>query len=193
MKCDVDLVFNEKMQYCDWEHNVDRCSGLDTTTPSEATTPEEEATTTVEETTTQEEETTTEKEENCKYWYKYDLESENYHFDSCTEATEDDFFSSRQCNRVKEDNDILEPGDKFKFEGYSDGNCFGFHQCIKFCESMVHKCIFKCNCMENDEGVMMRGVYDYAASTNDTACFRSFHQECFNDEIGQDACTKKMY
>ena len=56
MKCDVDLVFNEKMQYCDWEHNVDRCSGLDTTTPSEATTPEEEATTTVEETTTQEKE-----------------------------------------------------------------------------------------------------------------------------------------
>ena len=188
MKCDLDLVFNEKMQYCDWEHNVDRCSVLDTTTTTTTTTTTEEETT-----TTQEEETTTQEEENCKYWYKYDLESENYHFDSCTEATEEDFNNNHECNRVFKENGVLEPGQRFKFDSYSDGNCFGFYQCIKFCESMVHKCTFKCNCMENDEGVMMRGVYDYATRTNDTACFRSFHQECFNDEIGQDACTKKMY
>ena len=223
MKCDLDLVFNEKMQYCDWEHNVDtKCSVVDTTsttaetkttheetttTPEETTTTleeetttfevetttfEEETTTFEEETTTFEEETTTQEEENCKYWYKYDLESENYHFDSCTEATEEDFAENR-CNRVKEENGILEPGERFKLEGYSDGNCFGFYQCIKFCESMVHKCTFKCNCMENDDGVMMRGVYDYATRTNDTACFRSFHQECISDEIGQDACTKKTF
>ena len=196
MKCDLDLVFNEKMQYCDWEHNVDRCSTTPTTetttTPEEETTTfEEETTTFEEETTTQEEETTTLEEENCKYWYKYDLESENYHFDSCTEATEEDFNNNHECNRVFKENGVLEPGQRFKFDSYSDGNCFGFYQCIKFCESMVHKCTFKCNCMENDEGVMNRGVFNDVDP--DSGCFRSFHQECFNDEIGQDACTKKTF
>ena len=201
MKCDLDLVFNEKMQYCDWEHNVDRCSSLDTTTdttstttttPEEetTTTPEEETTTFEEETTTQEEETTT--QENCE-WYQFDFESENYYFDSCIEATEEDL-SNVKCHRVLLENGILEPGERFKFEGYSDGNCFGFYQCVKFCETMVHKCIFGCaDCMENAEGLWKRGVFDDSANANDTACFGSYHQECFDDEIMPDACTKKMY
>ena len=212
MKCDVDLVFNEKMQYCDWEHNVDRCSGLDTTTPTETTTPEdlttpeeEEATTTVEETTTQEEETTTLEEdtttqeeetttqENCE-WYQYDFESENYIFDSCTEATEEDLtymININECHRVAEENDILKPGGKFQLENFSDGqkNCFGFHQCIKFCESMVHKCTFRCApCMDNEEeSTMKRGIFD--KTVNGTNCFASYHQDCYDDDIKQDTCS----
>ena len=234
MKCDLDLVFNEKMQYCDWEHNLDtKCSVLDTTTsttstttpeettttpeeetttfeeerttleeettttPEETTTtPQEETTTFEEETTTFEEEITTQEEESCKYWYKYDLEWENYYFDSCTEATEEDFIENR-CNRVRVENGILEPGERFKFEDYSDGNCFGFYQCIKFCKSVVHKCTFRCaDCMENDQGVWKRGVFDNASPLNDTACFGSYNQPCFNnedDEIRPAACSKKTF
>ena len=210
MKCDVDLVFNEKMQYCDWEHNVDRCSGLDTTTPTEATTPEdlttpeEEATTTVEETTAQEEETTTLEEdtttqeeetttqENCE-WYQFDDESDDYSFESCVEATEEDvdITNNRECHRVLVYNDVLEPGEKFQLENFIDGekNCFGFHQCIKFCESMVYKCTFRCApCMDNEEqSTMKRGIFD--KSVNGTNCFASYHQECYDDDIKQDACS----
>ena len=197
MKCDVDLVFNEKMQYCDWEHNVDRCSGLDTTTPTEATTTVEETTTQEKETTTLEEDTTTQEEEtttqeNCE-WYQFDDESDDYSFESCVEATEEDvdITNNRECHRVLVYNDVLEPGEKFQLENFIDGqkNCFGFHQCIKFCESMVHKCTFRCApCMDNEEqSTMKRGIFD--KSVNATNCFASYHQECYDDDIKQDTCS----
>ena len=38
MNCNEDLVFNEKMQYCDWDYNVPECSEGTTTTTSIMTT-----------------------------------------------------------------------------------------------------------------------------------------------------------
>ena len=126
-------------------------------------------------------ETTT--QDNCE-WYNYADESENYDFQDCTEATTDDL-NIKECRRVNYVNSLLEPGEKFAFADCNLGNCWGFHQCIKFCEEKIHKCTFQCNeCLKNDEDKMRKGLFLYSYQK----CIASYHQPCDQTDQGADAC-----
>ena len=129
--------------------------------------------------------TTTEEECHWHYYNDGHIDSED-HFVTCIEATAEDL-EIEKCNRVDYSDVLDKPGGRFQLEAYSDGNCFKFHECIKFCPGKTYRCTFECNCMQNlDISRWMSGIFRVSLEK----CVPSYYQQC--DKNGTLNCDYKL-
>ena len=210
MECNADLVFNEKMQYCDWQYNVPDCgypepitdpvTQTSTITPTTITTTSTSTSTPTSRTSASTPTTittsTTDTTENCSWDnFEHQNETDNHYFVECEEVSPEYLNSTigKDC-RMASTNEVRVPGPRYPYENYDKGNCWGFHQCIKFCSSKVHKCTFHCrDCMplldaEHPENEWRKGIFN----NNRKKCQASFYQPCDVDENVPLACEKSV-